>query len=99
LVIATAALVAWIRLLPLSPGVLDDYAALQVYGTARTIAHSLPANLPAAERRAALQRRVAQWREGHREEFDAERQKIAARLRSEVSYKGADGARRIILGD
>jgi hypothetical protein len=100
LVIAVAALVAWIRLLPLSPRVLEDDAALQVwYRHAHVIASSIPANLTAAERDAELRRQVVQWREHHAAEFNAEREQIAAQLRSELSYTGADGVQRIMLGD
>lgn len=100
LVIAVVALVVWIRLLPLSPRVLEDDAALQVwYRHARAIASSLPANLPAAERDAELKSQVVQWREHHAAEFNAEREQIAAQLKSELSYTGADGVQRIMLGD
>jgi dolichyl-phosphooligosaccharide-protein glycotransferase len=100
LVIAVAALVAWIRLLPRSPRVLDDDAALQVwYRHASEIASSLPANLPDAERATELQRQMVQWREHHAAEFNAEREQLAAQLKSELSYTGADGVQRIMLGD
>ncbi len=100
LVIAVAALVVWIRLLPLSPRVLQDDASLQVwYRHASEIASSLPANLPAAQRDAELQRQVVDWREHHAAEFDGEREQLAAQLKSELSYTGADGVQRIMLGD
>ena len=90
----------WIRLLPLSPGVLDDDAALRVwYRRARTIAATLPPDMPAASRPAELRRRVDQWRQDHRGEFNAEREQVAARLKSELSHAGADGVQRVILGD
>ena len=100
LVIAVAALVVWIRLLPLSPRVLQDDAALQVwYRHASEIASNLSTNLPAAKRDAELQRQMVQWREHHAAEFDAEREQLAAQLKSELSYTGADGVQRIMLGD
>jgi len=100
LVIAAAALVTWIRLLPLSPGVLDDDAALQVwYRRASTIAATLPRDMPAASRPVELRRQVDQWRQDHRGEFNAEREQVAAQLKSELSHTGADGVQRINLGD
>ncbi len=98
--IAVAAAVTWIRLLPLSPGVLNDDAALQVwFAKARSMASSLPTDIAAANRPAELRRRVDLWREQHRAEFDAERDQLAARLKGELSHTGADGVQRIILGD
>jgi asparagine N-glycosylation enzyme membrane subunit Stt3 len=100
LIITAAALVTWIRLLPLSPGVLDDDAALRVwYRRARTIAATLPPDVPAANRPAELRRQVDQWRQDHRGEFNAECEQVAARLKSELSHAGADGVQRVILGD
>jgi asparagine N-glycosylation enzyme membrane subunit Stt3 len=100
LIIAAAALVTGIRLLPLSPAVLDDDAALLVwYRQAATIAATLPPETPAASRPAELRHRVDQWRQHHRGEFHAERQQVAARLKSELTHTGADGVQRIILGD
>ena len=100
LIIAAAALVTWIRLLPLSPAVLDDDAAWQVwYRQTSTIAATLPPDMPAASRPAELRRRVDQWRQDHRGEFNAEREEVAALLKSELSHTGADGVQRIILGD
>jgi dolichyl-phosphooligosaccharide-protein glycotransferase len=100
LVIAAVAIVAWIRLLPLSAGVLDDEAALKTwYKHARIIAASLPADIPATSRPAELRRQADQWRRQHRSEFDEERNQIAAQLKAEISYRGADGAQHIILGD
>jgi hypothetical protein len=100
LIIAAAALVMWIRLQPLSLGVLDDDPALIVwFGKARTIVASLPPNMPAASRPAEVRRQVDQWRERNRDEFNAERERVAAQLRAELSYRSADGAERIILGD
>ncbi len=100
LIIAAAALVTWIRLLPLSPAVLDDDAALEVwYRQASTLAGTLPPDMPAASRAAELRRRVDQWRQDHRGDFNAEREQVAARLRSELGHTGADGVQRIDLGD
>ena len=56
-------------------------------------------SMPAASRPAELRRRVDQWRQDHRGEFNAERDQLAARLKGELSHTGADGVQRIILGD
>jgi dolichyl-diphosphooligosaccharide--protein glycosyltransferase len=55
--------------------------------------------MPAASRPAEVRRQVDQWRQRNRDEFNAERARTAAQLRTELSYRGADGAQRIILGD
>ncbi|MBV8359750.1 MAG: hypothetical protein JO189_17710 [Deltaproteobacteria bacterium] len=100
LIIAAAALVMWIRLLPLSPGILDDVATLVVWQRrASVVAASLPPEISARSRATELRRLLDQWRQHHLDEFNAERKQVAARLRSELSYAGADGVQHIILGD
>jgi asparagine N-glycosylation enzyme membrane subunit Stt3 len=100
LIAVAAVLVTWIRLLPLSPGVLDDRAALQVWlQRARTVAATLSPDIPEAQRASEVARQVNEWRRDHRREFNAERAQVAARLKSEVSYRVSDGVQRIILGD
>lgn len=100
LILATAGLVAWIRLLPLSPDVLKDIAALQVwYRQARVIAPTLAPDIPVASRPAELRRQVDSWRQQHRREFIAERDRLAGQLKSELSYRGSDSSEHVILGD
>jgi dolichyl-diphosphooligosaccharide--protein glycosyltransferase len=100
LIIAVAGLVTWIRLLPLSPGVLEDIAALQAwYRRANAMAATLRPDIPVASRPAELRRQVDSWRQHHRSEFIAERERLAERLKSEISYRGSDGEEHVILGD
>jgi asparagine N-glycosylation enzyme membrane subunit Stt3 len=100
LAVGAAVLVAWIRLLPLSVGVLDDAAATMVSSRqARIIASGLPSDMSVANRNAETTRRLAQWKKDHRADFDAQVGQVAANLKSQLSYRGDDGVQRIILGD
>ncbi|MGD1096879.1 MAG: STT3 domain-containing protein [Bryobacteraceae bacterium] len=100
LLIAAAALVAWIRLLPLSLGVLDDDAALrETNRVGQRIAASLSADLPASRRWTELLGGVARWHGQHRGQFNGERAQIVTKLRSEFSFQDAGGASHIFLGD
>ncbi len=100
LAIGTAALVIWIRLLPLSVGDLDDVAASLIsLRYARMIASSLPPNTPVAQGRAEVHHKLDRWREEHRAGYDAQIRQVAAVLKSQLSYRGEDGVERIILGD
>ena len=64
------------------------------------IASSLPAVLPDAERATELQRQMVQWRAHHAAEFNAEREQLAAQLKSRSSVTPARTAvQRIMLGD
>ncbi len=96
--IGAAALTAWIRLLPLSAGVLDDAARTEVLSSqSQIMAAGLPLNLPVADRGAEVSRRLEQWQKGA--DFDAQVRQQAVLLKSQFSYQGDDGVQRIILGD
>jgi asparagine N-glycosylation enzyme membrane subunit Stt3 len=100
LAIGAAALVAWIRLLPLSVGALDNTAASLIsLRQARLIAATLPSNTPVPEGRAEVRRKLNQWRKEHRADYDAQVAQVAAVMKSQISYRGEDGVERIILGD
>ena len=100
LLIAGVALVAWIRLLPLSLGVLTDQAALQAERReAQTIEAGLAADMTPERRQSAITSGVNRWRKEHRAEFEAQREQNLRALRAELTYQDADGASHVFLGD
>ncbi len=100
LLIAAAALVGWIRLLPLSLGILDDDAALRArYQKAQAIAAGLPSYLPPLGKQERVLGALARWEKQDRNQFNAQREQIAAQLRLGFSFQDASGAAHIFLGD
>ena len=98
LLLGTAALVAWIRLLPLSLSILYVDAGVHVLHKQASLIQ-IPSSVPEPERRAELRNRLVQWRAQHRAEFESARDALATQMRAQLSYQGADGARHVFLGD
>ncbi len=96
--LGAVALVAWIRVLPLSLRVLDVEAGARVLAK-QASQIEIPSGIAAPRRDAERHRRLLQWREQHRAEFESARQSMAAQMRSQFSYQGEDGARHVFLGD
>jgi dolichyl-phosphooligosaccharide-protein glycotransferase len=100
LVLACIGVVVWLRMLPLSLGVLDQRADQIVRNRIRQqVAGDLPQGLSGAARAAEIERRLGRWSERHRSQFDAERRAEAERLKAELRYTGADGRQHVYLGD
>lgn len=94
------ALVLWIRLLPQSLLVADDWAdriaRRQLHDR---IARELPREAPPSQREAQAEARVQQWIDAHQAQFEADKAVVARRFRSELSYPGGDGREHTYLGD
>lgn len=93
-------LVLWIRLLPLSLGVIQDEAeGLESNRVEHLVAAGLPADLSPALRQAELSGRVASWEKQHRAQLNRERDQIAGQLKSQFTYRDTTGTPRVFLGD
>lgn len=100
LLLAAVALVAWVRVLPLSLSPLDGQAAQRArMDVARRLAGNHPAADEEPDRGIPFRQRVDQWIDDNRAEFDRQRDEWAARLKAELSYRGADGRDYVYLGD
>jgi hypothetical protein len=100
LLLGALALVAWIRMLPLSLGELDDRAELAArQSVQRRMAAALPQNLP----RQQLQQDVARWTRAwigeNPDEFERQRTETAEALKSRLRFEGEDGREHVYLGD
>ncbi|HTY55693.1 MAG TPA: STT3 domain-containing protein [Candidatus Binataceae bacterium] len=98
LMIAIASVVGWVRLLPLY---LIQNRAEQV-ARAKVRAQSIAAALSDKRRSphsTVSDRRIDDWIKAHRSAFDNQRQTVAARLESDLTYAGDDGERHVYLGD
>ena len=94
LIITAAAVVGWIRLLPLS---LVEYRS---QGIALDRARSQAGRPNANHARSNVtDRQLNDWISSHQAWFDHKRQAAAARLESDVTYLGEDGKRHVYLGD
>jgi len=96
--LVAAALVAWIRLTPLSLKLLEVEAGVRVLRT-QAGQIEIPSGLPQAQREVERRRRLIQWRAQHRAQFEDARESLAAQMRSQLSYIGEDGAWHVLLGD
>ena len=96
--VVVAVTVAWIRLLPLS------LVRSQAEQTARVQARAKVAAASSIDKRRSTSARVSDrqiddWISAHRGWFDHQRRTVAARLESNLTYRGDDGERHVYLGD
>ncbi len=99
LVLVSLLVVGWIRTLPLSLGGLGEYAKRIVLVThARQMAARLPAGTTPAQGERLVAAELRQWVKTNAAQFRTERDATEAKLRSELTYTGKDGARHVFLG-
>jgi dolichyl-phosphooligosaccharide-protein glycotransferase len=100
LILTCIVLVAWVRSLPLSLGVLDDEAEQNVRQQIRHRAEAkVSPDQPESAREAEIDRRVEEWIGGNTAEFRRQCTAEAARLKSPLRYEGEDGREHVYLGD
>ena len=92
------ALVAWIRLVPLSLPSVEVEAGV---GVLRSQADQIviPSSVPEAQRIEERRRRLIEWKARHQGDFARARESLAEQMRSQLTYTGEDGARYVFLGD
>jgi Oligosaccharyl transferase STT3, N-terminal len=100
LVLLTMALVLWIRLVPQSLLVTDDWAdrivRRQIY---EQVTREVPQHMPPSPRGAPANVLINQWIDQHQAQFKTDKAAIAQRLKSQLSYTGNDGQEYVYLGD
>ncbi len=100
MLLVAAAAIAWIRILPLSLGELDDRAATRLRAQiAAQVEAQLPESIPPTQRRAEIDRVTAVWIKDHGEKFETWRREQADLIKSDLTYKGDDGRDHVFLGD
>lgn len=99
LLLVALVFVGWVRLLPLSLGGLGNDASRAILqAQSQQIAAQLPAGTTKSQAKRAIESGLARWRATHAKQFASERNQIVASLRSQLTYKGADGKRHVFLG-
>src|SRR6185295_9635564 len=97
LVLAAAALVFWIRTLPLALHGADQLADRGARAQVKTrLADGAARGRPTD---GDVELRVDQWIEQHQDQFAAERDALSARLKSAFRYLGPDQQEHVYLGD
>lgn len=101
LVLICLLVVIWIRLLPLSLSVTDDWADSMVRHERRQqITTDAERQRPiAAQREADLDLLVKQWIEQNTAQFETDRATVAQQLKSRLRFTGKDGQAYVYLGD
>jgi hypothetical protein len=100
LVLLAMALVLWIRLVPQSLLVTDDWAdrivRRQIY---EQVTREVPQHLPPSQRGAQANVLINQWIDQHQAQFKADKAAMSQRLKSQLRYAGNDGQEYVYLGD
>ena len=97
LMLAAAALVFWVRTLPLGLHGADQIADRRTRVQVRTrVADGAARDRPAD---GEIERRVDRWIEQHPDQFAAERAALSARVKSAFRYLGPDQQEHVYLGD
>ena len=99
-VFVTMALVLWIRLVPQSLLVTDDWAdrivRRQIY---EQVSREVPQHLSPSQRGAPADVLINQWIDQHKAQFQADKAAMSQRLKSQLRYVGSDGQAYVYLGD
>lgn len=100
LVFACVALVGWIRTVPLSLLITEDWAEGMVRNQLREkIARDAVGKFSRQPSAAQIEILSSQWIEKNKEKFKADVEKASELFKSEFSFKGRDGRRYVYLGD
>ncbi len=100
LMLLSMALVLWIRLVPQSLLIADDWAdqlvRRQLYNR---VSREVPQHVPQSQRDAQVNVLLNQWIDQHKAQFEADKAAAAQHLKSQLSYTGNDGREYVYLGD